>query len=72
MSQKTEVFIITTVINLNPCRIEYICEYNTQSLRYFSSFFFPSALQLRVSFGLLNNQPPFLSLVQMMKRRMVE
>jgi hypothetical protein len=35
----------------------------------------PSALQLRVSFGLLNNQPPFLSVlpfVQTMKRRIVE
>jgi hypothetical protein len=36
---------------------------------------FPSELQLRVSFVLLNNQPPFLSvphLCQTMKRRMVE
>jgi hypothetical protein len=33
---------------------------------------FPSALQLRVSFGLLNNQPPFLSVLRLFRRWSVE
>jgi hypothetical protein len=32
----------------------------------------PSALQLRMSFGLLNNQPPFLSVLHLFRRRSVE
>jgi hypothetical protein len=32
---------------------------------------FPSALQLRVSFGLLNTQPPFLSVLHLFRRRSV-
>jgi hypothetical protein len=35
-------------------------------------YFFPSALQLRVSFGLLNNQPPFLSVLHLFRRSSVE
>jgi hypothetical protein len=34
-----------------------------QAVLICSSPSFPSALQLRVSFGLLNNQPPFLSIL---------
>jgi hypothetical protein len=36
---------------------------------FFPSFLsFPSALQLRVSFGLLNNQPPFLPVLHLFRR----
>jgi hypothetical protein len=53
------------------CSFIYVLFY-LQAADSLIMYSFPSALQLMVSFGLLNNQPPFLSVLHLLRRWSVE